>query len=198
MTIGNRFLYSTFLAVALMHASFSIAQNVPLKFQRFGVDQGLTVTTAFSIVQDDNGFLWISTIDGLHRFDGYKFNTYKNNFNDSLSLSDNTLSTISKDSKGNFWVGTYTEGVNCFDPRTGHATHFRSNGKDASTLSNNRVWCTLEDNEGFIWIGCDNGLNKLDPATGKVKRFLYNEKDSSGISSGRILCLAKDKEGNLW
>src|ERR1043166_9100597 len=89
-----------------------------LSFQRFGIEQGLTVTTAFSIVQDDHGFLWISTIDGLVKYDGYTFTTYKNDFNDSLSLSDNTLSTIYKDKKGNFWVGTYNEGVNCFDPRT--------------------------------------------------------------------------------
>src|ERR1051326_3181035 len=197
MTIGNRFLYSTFLAVALMHASFSIAQNVPLKFQRFGVDQGLTVTTAFSIVQDDNGFLWISTIDGLHRYDGYTFVTYKNNFDDPQSLSDNTLSTIFKDSKGNFWIGTYNEGVNCFDPRTGRCKRYNAHADNLDHLSNGRVWCCCEDKDGKMWIGTDKGLDLLDPQTGKVTRFAHSEFDDSSISSDRILCIT-NKNGNIF
>ncbi|HEY6160517.1 MAG TPA: two-component regulator propeller domain-containing protein, partial [Bacteroidia bacterium] len=148
MNSCNRLRHFAILMVALWGASCSLAQNTPLKFQRFGVDQGLTVTTAFSIVQDDNGFLWISTIDGLHRYDGYNFVTYKNNFDDPQSLSDNTLSTIFKDSKGNFWIGTYNEGVNCFDPRTGHCKRYDAHSNDPNHLSNGRVWCCCEDKDG--------------------------------------------------
>jgi streptogramin lyase len=125
------------ITVLLAFHLFSFSQE-NLSFQRFGIEQGLTVTTAFTIVQDDNGFLWVSTIDGLARFDGYKFTTYKNDFNDSLSLSDNTLSTIYKDKNGNFWIGTYNEGVNCFDPRTGRSKRYDAKASNPNRLSNGR------------------------------------------------------------
>jgi ligand-binding sensor domain-containing protein/serine phosphatase RsbU (regulator of sigma subunit) len=183
------------LPVALACAScFPLCAQQSPTFQRFGIEQGLTVTTAFSIVQDDDGFLWISTIDGLVRFDGYQFTTYKNNFNDSLSLSDNTLSTIYKDKKGSFWVGTYNEGVNCFDPRTGRSKRYDAKASNPNHLSNGRVWAVCEDGHGSIWVGTDHGLNLLDPATGKVTRFMHDEKDPYSISSDRILCL--NHEGN--
>lgn len=182
----------------LLHCISSYAQEARLKFQRFGVDQGLTVTTAFSIVQDENGFLWISTIDGLLRYDGYRFTNYKNNFKDSTSLSDNTLSTIFQDKKGLFWVGTYNEGVNCFNPRTAKAKHYRNVPGNEQSLSNNRVWCCCEDDKGMIWVGTDHGLNILDPSTGKIKRLFHSDSDPASISSDRILCLGKDGKGKIW
>src|SRR4051812_36507775 len=147
----KRLIRSSFLCFFLFSFSavFSQHQWEQLKFQRFGVEQGLSVTTAFNIVQDDYGFLWIATIDGLQRYDGYSFVHYKNDFNDSASLSDNTVSCIVK-GKGNvLWVGTYSGGLNRLDITTGKFTRYQNASDDEKSLSSNRVWSVYEDDNGM-------------------------------------------------
>lgn len=40
-------------------------------------EDGLSYRWVFNITQDRNGFLWFATYDGLNRFDGTRFVTYK-------------------------------------------------------------------------------------------------------------------------
>ena len=70
------------------------------------------------IYQDKEGYLWISTKDGLNRYDGYNIITYRNNPNDPYSLPDNYCNTTVEDDKGNFFVGTNTRGLFLFDKST--------------------------------------------------------------------------------
>ncbi|MBP7808944.1 MAG: SpoIIE family protein phosphatase [Bacteroidia bacterium] len=176
---------------------YSQKQCTQVKFKNYGADQGLAVTTAFSIVQDDNGFLWIASIDGLLRYDGYKFVSYKNNFNDSSSISDNTVSYLSKGKGNHIWMGTYSGGVNVLDANTGKFKRYQNNPNDIHSLSSNRVWSVLEDDNGIVWAGTDNGLNRIDTKTNKVIRYQHEEGKNS-ICENNILSLAKDKQGVLW
>jgi ligand-binding sensor domain-containing protein/serine phosphatase RsbU (regulator of sigma subunit) len=193
--IRSIFLFSFLFACS---AAFSQHQWDQLKFQRFGVDQGLGVTTAFNIVQDDYGFLWIATIDGLQRYDGYSFVHYKNDFNDSASLSDNTVSTIIK-GKGNvLWVGTYSGGLNRLDISTGKFSRYQSIPGDEKSLSSNRVWAIYEDAKGMVWVGTDNGLNCLDPVTKKVTQYFHKDNDPKSLCGNSVLSILGDKKGRLF
>lgn len=64
-----------FLAISL---SLS-AQERTYNFDAYGVDKGLSQNSVYSIIQDEEGFIWIATGDGVNRFDGYVFNEYRNN-----------------------------------------------------------------------------------------------------------------------
>ncbi len=69
-----------------------------------------------SIVQDSRGYIWFGTATGLNRYDGYEFVIYQNDFNDSLSISDNDITELYQDKNGYLWIGT-TDGIlNKFDP----------------------------------------------------------------------------------
>lgn len=48
-------------------------------FDAYGVNEGLSQSSVYNIIQDDQGFLWIATRDGVNRFDGYVFNEYRYN-----------------------------------------------------------------------------------------------------------------------
>lgn len=48
-----------------------------LNFRRITINDGLSQNTVFCIVQDKTGFIWIGTEDGLNKYDGYEFTTYK-------------------------------------------------------------------------------------------------------------------------
>src|ERR1700730_3204289 len=125
----RNFLKINFLIASLFSfcTLYSQKQCNQLKFKNYGTDHGLTVTTAFSVVQDDYGFLWIASIDGLLRYDGYKFVAYKNNFNDSSSISDNTVSYLSKGKSNRIWLGTYSGGLNVLDATTGKFKRYINN-----------------------------------------------------------------------
>lgn len=70
------------------------------------VDDGLSNNIIYDIKQDNDGFLWFATENGLNKYDGYSFEHFKNNPNDSTTIASNVVRTILKDSEGNFWIGT--------------------------------------------------------------------------------------------
>jgi signal transduction histidine kinase/ligand-binding sensor domain-containing protein len=83
--------------------------------RHYSVDEGLSQSSVISFLQDKTGYMWIATGDGLNRFDGYKFTTFKNENGNINSLSNNTIRGLLEDNKGNIWIGT-ENGLNTYDP----------------------------------------------------------------------------------
>ena len=96
----------------------SFPQTEEYIFKQFTDADGLSQSTIFSMLQDKEGYLWLGTIDGLNRYDGYEFRVYVNNPNDTTSISDNFISTLFEDSEGNIWIGTVNGYFNCFNRKT--------------------------------------------------------------------------------
>ena len=89
----NIFLFIITVYSTILHSQHQI------KFKRISVDQGLSQVTVACVLQDNLGFVWIGTDDGLNKYDGYKFTVYRNNPDDSLSLSNNYINDILEDIK---------------------------------------------------------------------------------------------------
>ncbi|MCK7520427.1 MAG: hypothetical protein MZV64_23440 [Ignavibacteriales bacterium] len=70
------------------------------------------------IFQDSIGFLWFGTEDGLNRYDGYNFKTFKPDPDAINSLSDRFITSITEDRDGYLWIGTRQGGLNRYDPRS--------------------------------------------------------------------------------
>ena len=101
--------------ILLIFSQISYTQEYML-FDHIGLREGLSQSVIASILQDDHGYMWFGTMDGLHKYDGYRFTIYKNNLNDPHSISDSNIIDVCQDSNGNIWVGTSVGGVNRFDP----------------------------------------------------------------------------------
>ena len=84
------------------------------------------------MLKDKNGFLWLGTEDGLNRYDGYQFVTYRHNADDPRSISSNVISALLEDKKGNIWVGTNGGSINKFEEGSNSFINYRLNsaGKD--------------------------------------------------------------------
>jgi signal transduction histidine kinase len=67
--------------------------------------QGLSINSVNDIMFDREGFLWAATSDGLQRYDGYGFKTFKKIPSDPVSLGENTCRHLFEDAGGNIWVG---------------------------------------------------------------------------------------------
>lgn len=85
------------------------------QFELFNNKNGLSQGFVSCIFQDKTGFLWFATKDGLNKFDGYHITVYRYNPEEKYSLTDNSISFLTEDVNGNFWVGTRNKGLFLFD-----------------------------------------------------------------------------------
>ncbi|MES2778186.1 MAG: two-component regulator propeller domain-containing protein [Bacteroidota bacterium] len=160
--------YRCFLLIILAAADFvSMAQPTQsaAKYRHFTTRDGLSNNYVSSLIQDQYGFIWIGTSNGLNRFDGYDFVQYTNRIGDTNSISSNFIKTVFLDSKGFIWVAT-NNGLNRFDPKTETFKHFRHRDNDTTSIANNQVTSIYEDEAGYLWVGAFQTLDRLDPKTG--------------------------------
>src|SRR5215207_7716897 len=83
-------------------------------FRHYQVENGLSNNTVFCSMQDQNGFMWFGTKDGLNRFDGYRFKAFNIHNEDESSLTRDVISALAIDKKGVLWVGS-EKGLYWFD-----------------------------------------------------------------------------------
>jgi ligand-binding sensor domain-containing protein/two-component sensor histidine kinase len=113
--------------------------NENIVFNRLTTENGLPADYVSCILQDNKGFLWVGTPNGLSRYDGSKFRSFKNDPADSLSLSDNSVISLLMDAQDRIWAGTYWQGLNMLK-RNGHQFDRFKNQDNANRLfANNSV-----------------------------------------------------------
>jgi ligand-binding sensor domain-containing protein/serine phosphatase RsbU (regulator of sigma subunit) len=191
----RKFLFSLFCCCV---SAVSLLRAQELKFSHIGSDQGLSQAMANCIYQDRDGFMWFATQEGLNKYDGYSFKIYKNDPNDSTTISNSYQHSIIQDHNGHFWIGTNGGGADELDERTGRFKHYVHQDNNPNSISHNNVRVIFEDSDRRIWLGTENGLNLLDPATGKIKHFFKDSADAGSICSNNINTIFQDKKGRLW
>ena len=134
-----------------------------IRFQRVNSNDGLSQDSSFSMVQDDLGFMWIASQDGLNRYDGRQFKVFRHDPDNPLSVSDNRITVMKKAGPDFIYVGTFSGGLNRLNVRNESFTSFQHNPDDPNSLSSNQIDAIAVDAEGVVWIGTPNGLNRLDP-----------------------------------
>src|SRR5690349_14086837 len=92
------------------------AQKPSIRFEHITIKQGLVQSTINALLQDQHGFIWIGTQDGLCRYDGYNFLTFKRDLHNTNSLSNNYITSLAEDKQGYLWIGTSEGGLNRLDP----------------------------------------------------------------------------------
>ena len=173
-------------------------QENRIKFEELSIDAGLSQTIVYSIAQDNEGFMWFATEDGLNRYDGYHFSVIRHNPKDSSSLGHNQLLALFVDSRGILWVGTFDKGLDMYDRKSGRFVHYRSVLNDPSTISNDMVRCIHEDSNGDIWVGTDNGLNRFDFSERTFTRYLHDPDDPASLSPGRVMTICHCRDEYIW
>ena len=174
------------------------AQISRIRFDRLTIEEGLSQSTVTCILQDQTGFLWLGTRDGLNRYDGYSFRIFKHDPRDPSTLSDSSVRALVETPGGDLWIGTESGGLSRL--RAGQDTfeRFQHSPEDPGSLASNNVRALLLDRRGHLWIGTDEaGLDRLDPTTGEIVHFRAAA-DGSSLSDDRIRSLSEDRLGNLW
>jgi len=127
-----------------------------LRLERLSIKDGLSQADVRCMIQDDYGFLWIGTRDGLNKYDGHKFRKFLKDKNDSTSLSFSQITDLELDSIGNLWIGS-NDGISYYDYRTdGFVNYFLNKDEEMFTEVNDIF--IHENDSGTLVLSTNNGL----------------------------------------
>lgn len=192
-----RLLTAILLLLALFSSSAGAQEGGTIRFDRLTIDEGLSQSTVFAIWQDQYGFMWFGTQDGLNKYDGYTFTVYKNNPEDPATIADNFVRAIYEDQNGTLWIGT-NGGLNKFDRAEQIFTRYQHSPEDSHSLSDNIVRDIYEDQKGILWIGTNGGLNKFDQASDTFTRYRHDPGNPASLGHDTVRDIYEDAKGMLW
>jgi signal transduction histidine kinase/ligand-binding sensor domain-containing protein/DNA-binding response OmpR family regulator len=134
--------------VVFIHFEFLFANSGSIKIEDYSYKDGLTTSGVFNALKDSKGFLWLCTMNGLFRFDGYSFRNINTIIKDNLN---SVVFCITEDIDHNFWVGT-TTGLFYYDTRTERLYSIRT------SLNKNFFCHQILISKNRIWVASSSGL----------------------------------------
>ena len=162
-------------------------------FERFSVEDGLSQSTVNDILQDNKGFLWFGTKDGLNRYDGLSFRQFKHDRTNAYSLGNNFVTTLYEDTKGHIWVGTDV-GLYIYYPERDIFERFQA-AADNGTKIERSVSAIVGDADSCVWMAVETqGIFRFDLR----KQTLTNHALRGAGISANVQTMAFDNSGILW
>ncbi len=152
----------------LSMSSISYGQRNYL-FENISIPEGLSNATVNYIFQDSNGFLWISTADGLNRYDGNNIKVFKNDPNDSTTIPTDDCYAIAEDADGFIWIGVSNNSIAKYDPKN---ETFQSYPIETAGVTNtSSFYSALSDSKGNLWFGSTyHGMQKFNKSKNKFEQ----------------------------
>lgn len=176
-------------------------QVEPERLTQYTEEDGLPSSQVYEILTDKLGFIWIGTLNGLARFDGYEFKRYYSDPNDPNSFKGLNIWNIYQDKQGKLWISSGPSFLNMYSPITRtfkqyKYTHLVEHVPDLMELG---ITCAWEDHKGTIYFGVSTnhgeeiktGLLYLDSKEDVIRTHQYQE-------TGNIYRCSKDIFGNTW
>jgi ligand-binding sensor domain-containing protein len=176
----------------LVTANYCPAQNGLQVFTHLTADNGLLSNTAGAVCQDSRGYIWIGTTDGLQRYDGSRFITYRSDLHKPDALHQPWIHAIFEDSKKRLWVGS---GAPYIFSREQNSFYNYNLHRNPGTPVVDGVHAFAEDDKGVIWIMNKDNYYRLNAGTNQFEEY----GNIFGIGNGaRPSFLRKDEAGDLW
>lgn len=163
---------SIFLVISFYFVTLS-AQNDDIRFQRITINDGLSLSSVYTIYQDQKGFMWFGTEDGLNRFDGKNIVIFRPDISAKNTICYKWIEHIAEDTTGMLWFGSRV-GLSGFDPKKEIFYNYRKTA-DSTSLTNDTITTLFIDKFNFAWVGTVNGLNRINPATLENQRIGCNK-----------------------
>ena len=166
-------------------SSFAFASG--FRFRHISSDQGISSNRVRSLFQDYKGYIWIGTEDGLDRYDGIEFKTYRYDPSNKRSIGDNYISVLYGDDK-QLIAGT-DKGLFVYNYKTDNFTPLIFNGNKIESLINDIV----KDLDGSLWICTNgNGVYRVNYRNNDFKHYEFSS------TSGYIIDMLVDSDNKVW
>ena len=152
--------------------------------------QHFSQSNIYAVGEDNNGRLWLGSRGNGLCIDGV---WYRQNKNDTTSLSSNHIFTFYCDSKQRMWVGTFGGGLDLAIPHSDGTYTFRHFLN--KTYGQRQVRTITEDNYGRIWAGTSDGVYVL---SSDLTEFTEFSNRNGTMRSNEVKCIHKDQVGRIW
>jgi diguanylate cyclase (GGDEF)-like protein len=159
-------------------------------FDRPGTAEGLPQSIITSVAQDRGGLIWVGSMVGLARYDGYRTQAFDTRNGNNPGLPDAYVRSLLALPDGGLLIGTNAGGLARFDPAT---NRFRNYPIGASGTSDRKIYDLADDHAGGVWIATDSGLDHLDLLTDTITQL-----HTGGGTERRNFSVMQDRAGNLW
>jgi signal transduction histidine kinase/ligand-binding sensor domain-containing protein/DNA-binding response OmpR family regulator len=162
-------------------------------FEQLSTLNGLSQNTVRCLMQDRNGFIWVGTINGLNRYDGFRFISYKPN---EGKLTDSRIKDLVQDKHGFIWIRGFNNKYYCLNPSTNQFVDYLDKTNPNITFTgllqtSNGDICLTTSNSGFLYLSYLDG--KWITYTVKNR----TNKDNS-LNDDRVIFTFEDSNHNLW
>ncbi len=166
----------------------------------FGIKEGLPSPNTNGITQTPDKVLWISTEEGLVRYDGVDFSTIQRGDVTGQDFPTNTLNTVWAASTGELWLAFSNTGVGVLNPITRQLRLFPVRGQGPHALMGDDVWHFAQDSSGRIWMmEYGEGFSVWNPAHQSMQHIAAKTTDkTSWLSSNQLFDFFIDEDDILW
>lgn len=198
MMLKRTGLYSVIL---LLFLTVKGTAQLKCKIEHYSTEDGLSHDGVMSILKDRDGFMWFGSWDGINRFDGHNFVSYKTRPGDSSSLKINRVDNIKEDQDGYLWLEVYDNQVYRFNKKNNKflsISDILAEKKMKNVLftgvvmaGKNRVWLTTFDKGIF-------GIKNRTDAKPEITRYSTRSNDGFRLYSDRVNFVHGDEQGNVW
>jgi ligand-binding sensor domain-containing protein/signal transduction histidine kinase len=186
------------LLLAILLVGRLSGQTTRPGFQHFTVEDGLSQGSVTAILQDHKGFIWIGTHDGLNRFDGVEFRTFRHHPSDTSSLGNSWITSLYESSNGTLWVGTQ-HGLNQYHRNTGTFTRFiHPPGDSSRTGSAALLVGEVRTGSRSIMLVNMRGVCMVDEYDRRLIPAHHNAADVAGFSISDIIAVSASSTGEYW
>lgn len=190
------FLIYIFLVVLSISQLFAQAGQV--HFTRVDITRGLSNNQAQSIYRDKKGFVWIGTVNGLNRYDGYDFKVFRNIPNDTNSLSSNSMDRIYPFPNDQLLVSTRA-GFNIYDPAAEKFDRNYLQQLQQLGLPAVQPGKCLQDAAGDYWFVFGKKLLcRYHPADRKVTRYSSDPESPVRLEAADVNDVVSGNNGSIW
>jgi len=169
------------------------------RFEHFNSSNGLSQNTVSSLLCDNKGYLWIGTMNGLNRYDGYQFKIYKDNIENPL-LTNNRIIDLWQDDQEFIWLKTYDNYFHYLNPKT---EKFKTLPEYSAHINNrtNHASCFRQQSTNSIWVGTSNGgiyHLKFDSTQENYSQLHFTDKGRFSISNNKVSFIYTSKDSSVW
>lgn len=170
-----------------------VIEGGDLRFARVPLGDGVSHIRVSHIVEDDAGFLWFGTQDGLRRYDGYRTRQFRHDPQNPNSLSSNFILGLCKDRSGKLWIAASWY-LDRYDPKTETFTHVQLG------LQQSNRWISHigQDRAGMLWLATNRGVIRLDPTTLQTVVFQHRPDDPTSLDGDTVTSTFEEKDGTFW
>lgn len=158
-------------------------------FIHIGEEEGLSQRWVMAVLEDQYGFMWFGTKDGLNRYDGFEFKYYRYN-PDNSGLPSSSINFLYEDQQGTLWACT-TKGICRYNREVDKFILF-------PYISQEDVENMLQTEPNLYWFATKNGLYKYNSLENSIRQFRHSERNPSGLCNDLITCLLEDNNKNIW